>query len=320
MSTLTISTGWTCDYIAPRAGCDVGVHPQGNYTVVLPAITLTKPVSSTVFYYCGQGTASVTVRHAGQAQAEFDDCNEPCYVAGTYSVCADYDETFTFNVPFSATINCYPIGLGLPALGCFTAPGAGHTQMLVLTINVAKYTHQHAWLNKEFTTNCYQCIGTNCDSEDICVGVQQACFSFYCYVNSTTCAGSRTWLPLSFFTALNLNNDCERGLVQPSYPWAPCDSLCGGEGGGIYWSCDPYAYTLGQLLSDPTQCDYFNNVAQYGCLNHTIYRVLTNGALYPLTGCTVLTPCDSTWSGVGVTGYTIYVLTWTGAHGAVTIT
>ena len=318
MSTLTITTGWTCDVIKPRAGCDTGVHPQGNYSVVLPAITLTKPVGAAQPYYCGQGTASVTVRHAGQAQAEFDSCDEPCYVAGGYSVCEEYDSTFTFDVPFSATIDCYPLTAAPPALGCYTAPGVGMTQMLVLTITVAKYTHINSWLDKEFTTNCGMCIGTNCDSEDICVGVQQACFSFYCYVDSTTCAGSRTWLPLKWYAAINLNVDCARGTVQPSYPWSPCASLCGSSTAA--WTCDPDSYSLGGQYGSVTDCDYFDNNAQYGCLNHTIYRVLTNGALYPMTGCSYLTPCDSEYSGVGVTGYTIYVLTWTGAHGAITIT
>ena len=318
MSTLTITTGWTCDYIAPRGGCDVGTHPQGNYSVVLPAITLTKPVGAGAPWYCGQGTASVTVRQAGQAEAEFDDCNEPCYVGGTYSVCEEYDQTFTFDVPFSATISCVPLTGAPPALGCYTAPGAGMTQMLVLTITVAKYTYQHAWMNKEFTTNCYMCIGTNCDSEDICVGVQQACFNFYCYVNSTTCAGSRTWLPLSWFTGLNLNLDCARGTVQPSYPWFGCDSLCSSYTAS--WTCPPSSYSLGGQITGPTDCGHLDNTAQYGCLNHTIYRVLTNPAYYPLQACSLYTYCDLEYSSVGVTGYTIYILTWTGSHGAITIT
>jgi hypothetical protein len=126
-------------------------------------------------------------------------------------------------------------------------------------------------------------------------------------------------LPLSWYAAWNLNIDCARGLVQPSYPWAPCDSLCGGTS-TAGWSCDPSSYSLGGQIGGPTDCDYFDNSAQYGCLNHTIYRVLTNPAWYPLQACSLLAPCDSEYAGVGVTGYTIYVLTWTGAHGAITIT
>ena len=321
MSTLTITTGWTCDYVAPVGGCYKGTRPQGNYSVVLPAITLTKPTTSTTPYYCGQGTASVSVRYNGQIESDYSSCNDPCYVPGTYVVCDEFDETFTFDVPYSVTINCYPITLGLPAVGCWTAPGAGMTQMLVLTITVAKYTHQHAWLYVPFIVDCRSCTGTFCDTEDVCVGVQQACFNFYCYVNSTTCAGSRTWLPLSWGASWNLNDDCDRGAVQPSYPWYPCDSICGGATTAS-WYCGPNSYSLGGQQGDPTNCDWFDNNAQYGCLNHTIYRVLTNPAYYPLEPCEYdyILDCDSTWSGVGVTGWTIFILSWSGSHSAISIT